>query len=655
MTEQRGRPRVFLLGLDGATFTLLRPWTEEGHLRTFARLMREGSWGPLASTIPPSTPIAWASMITGVYPGKHGIFGFVKRLRHSYELDVVTSLDRRRPAIWSLLDQAGLRSIVADVPFTYPPEPINGIMISGLGTPDVASEFVHPKPLREVILREFGPYPLDIHFRGDVLAFIEDARRLTEHRLAITRFLLREFPWDFFMLGLMATDRLQHVVWKYIDPGHFLYREEEARRYCPAILDYYRRLDEVVAELLDLAGGQTAFMIASDHGFGPMDRSLSLLRWLAQQGMIALGGRVWEYSPPDRMPDFIPRGPGTAVQQIGGPHAGGLTFLVEEPDAYAGVVFHVSNLHRDRRYEVRATIVDGTRDALLEFDDLAREGNTIIGGGRFHECPSEVSAVFQPTRPEISLFVGLTTYNDNPRGRLTVGRVVLTEREDWSRTSAYVLDTGDATEGRRIRLNVRGREPNGIVEMGEEYERHRERIATGVLALRDECGRPLVSHVHRREDLYQGPYVEDGPDLVVGFAEGVGGVGSTPELYGYSSDGPISTPSVTGNSGNHRKEGIFVACGKGIHRGKVVAPAIVDLAPTILHLLGVRVPADMDGRILEEILVPAAYQTQRAEPSPAAAPEAGETAPYAGEPPSAYTPHERQQVEDRLRRLGYME
>src|SRR3990170_4457322 len=100
MPDHSPHRRVFLLGLDGATFTLLRPWAEEGHLPTFARLMREGAWGPLASTIPPSTPIAWTSMITGVYPGKHGIFGFVKRLPRSYDLDVVTSRDRRRPAIW---------------------------------------------------------------------------------------------------------------------------------------------------------------------------------------------------------------------------------------------------------------------------------------------------------------------------------------------------------------------------------------------------------------------------------------------------------------------------------------------------------------------------------------------------------------------------
>ncbi|MDR7485187.1 MAG: alkaline phosphatase family protein [Armatimonadota bacterium] len=645
--------RVFLLGLDGATLSLLRPWAEEGHLPTLARLMADGTWGPLMSTTPASTPVAWTSMVTGVYPGKHGIFGFVKRRPGSYDLDVVTSLDRRRPAIWNLLDRVGLRSIVVDVPFTYPPEQINGIMISGLGTPDVTSEFVHPKPLREVVLREFAPYPLDIYYRGDVMAFLEEARRLTDHRLALARFLAREFPWDFFMLGLMATDRIQHVVWKYLDPGHFLYTEEDARRYRPAILGYYRRLDEVMAELVALAGPQATFVIASDHGFGPMDRSLSLLRWLAQQGMIALGGRIWEYAPPDRIPSFMPHGPGQVVQQIGGgPYADGLTFLVDEPDSYAGAVFRIANLHPDRRYEVRATIVDGTPDALLEFDDLSRTGNPILGGGYLRERPSDVSAVFQPQRSEIELFVGLTTYNRNPCGYLTLGGLALAEREDWSKTVAYVLDTGDATEGRRIRLNVRGREPNGIVERGEEYERVRDRIASGVLALRDDRGRPLVSSVYRREDLYRGPYVEEGPDLVVGFAPGVGGVGSVPELYGYLPNGPISVPSVTGNSGNHRREGIFVACGEGISRGQTITAEIVDLAPTILCLLGAPVLPDMDGRVLQEILVPGTPAIVSAAASPRL--EAG-IAPRADEPAAAYTPEDRQKVEDRLRRLGYIE
>lgn len=652
--SENARSRVFLFGLDGATFTLLRPWAKEGHLPTLARLIREGAWGPLASTIPASTPVAWNSMVTGVFPGKHGVFGFVKRRPDSYELEIVTSRDRRRPAIWNLLDAAGLRSIIVDVPFTYPPEPINGIMVSGLGTPDVTAQFVHPGPLRDVILRELGPYPLDIYHHGDILALLDDARRLTEHRLALTRFLMREHPWQFFMLGLMITDRLQHVIWKYIDPGHSRYSDEETRRYRPAILDYYRRLDEVIAEILDLLDPGVTFLMASDHGFGPMERSLSLLRWLGQTGTVALGGQCWEYAPPNRTPEYAVRGPGRVIaypgKAGGSPEAQGLSFVVEQPDAYAGVVFRLSNLDPHRRYELKTAVTDSTPGALLEFDDLTRTGHPIIGGGPVHGSACEISTVFQPQAREMDLFVGMTTYGGNPAGHVTLGSISLTEREDWSRTAAYVLDTGDATEGRRIRINVRGREPNGIVEPGEEYSRVRERIASGVLELRDDAGRPLVASVYRREDLYRGPHAEDGPDLVIVFADGVGGAWLSPDLTGYDFDGPISVQLTEGNSGNHRRDGIFIAHGRTIRPGSKVSADIVDLCPTVLHLLGVPAPADLDGRVLSEVLV-----LSGAAPADSLLIEGKADEDGAGRAPDPYTDQDRRQVEERLRRLGYIE
>ncbi|MDQ7841253.1 MAG: alkaline phosphatase family protein [bacterium] len=655
ITDGGARRRVFLFGLDGATWTLLRPWAEQGYLPALARLTREGAWGPLESTTPASTPVAWNSMVTGVYPGKHGVFGFVKRRPDSYELEIITSRDRRRPAIWNLLDAAGLRSIIVDVPFTYPPEPVNGIMVAGLGTPDVTTEFVHPRWLRDVILREFGSFPLDIYYHGDVEALVEDARRLTEHRMAVARFLLREFAWDFFMLGLMTTDRLQHVAWRFLDPGHSRYDPEEARRYGPLVLDYYRRVDEAIGELAGMMDTRTAFLMASDHGFGPMERSLSLLRWLGQAGLVALGGRCWEYTPPARPQPYVARGPGRVIERPSGAGPAGLTFEVDRPDEFAGAVFRLTGLDPHCRYELRAAVADATPGILLEFDDLARPGNPIIGGGPVHGTSGEVSTVFQPRTPDLDLFVGMTTYGGNPTGRVTLSALTLAQREDWSRTLAYVLDTGDATEGRRIRLNVRSREPNGNVEPGGDYDRVCARIADGVLALRDDDGRPLVSRVYTRDELYRGPHAHEGPDLVAVFAEGVGGAGPTPELAGYSFDGPVSVRVAKGNSGNHRPDGIFVAWGAGIGPARPADARIVDVCPTVLHLLDVPVPPDTDGRVLAEIMVAGGAgdsveaPASGGAPSPVAVPQ---QTPEGGEP---YTDDDRRKVEERLRKLGYIE
>lgn len=653
MTDRRRR--VFLLGLDGATFTLLRPWAEEGRLPTIARLMAEGAHGPLISTVPPVTPVAWTSMVTGVYPGKHGIFGFVKSRPGSYECDVVTSRDRRRPAIWNLLDRAGLRSIVVDVPFTYPPEPINGVMVAGMGTPDVASEFVHPRLLRDTILKEFGPYPLDISYRGDIPALLDDAHRLTEHRLALIRFLMREFDWHFSMLALTATDRLQHVLWACVDPRHSRYTAEESRRHRPAILGYYKKLDEMIAELLNTGLSRDAvFLIASDHGFGPMERrqKLSLHRWLQQEGLLVLGGPCWAYAPPDQSPAFIVRGSGRVTEDAegGGGRAGGLTFAVDRPDSFAGVVFQVPHLDPRRRYELRATAASATPGALLEFDDLTRDGHPIVGGGPLYEHMREVLAVFQPAASEIALFVGMTTYGGNPTGHIALRALVLSEREDWSRTKAYVMDTGDMTEGRRIRFNLRGREPNGIVSPGEEYEHLRDRVVSGLLALRDAHGEPLVSRVYRREELYAGPFADEGFDLMVMATRAARRVDPAGGGPGPPLGGLVAARPERGYTGNHDPEGIVIAYGDGILPGEVLAARIVDICPTVLHLLGVPVPDDADGRVLSEVL---AASHRAAAPAPHVGLQNADSGSQAeGEP---YTEPDRRAVEERLRKLGYLE
>ncbi len=330
--------------------------------------------------------------------------------------------------------------------------------------------------------------------------------------------------------------------------------------------------------------------------------------------------------------------------------ASGLSFVVEQTDAYAGAVFKLPNLDPHRRYELRAAVADATPGALLEFDDLSRDGHPIIGGGPVQGPGSEISTVFQPQTREVDLFVGMTTYGGNPTGFVTVSRLSLTEREDWSRTVAYVLDTGDATEGRRIRINVRGREPNGIVESGAEYERVRDWIASGVLQLRDDAGRPLIASVYRREDLYHGPYADEGPDIVVAFADGVGGIGPSPDLAGYALEGPISVPVTKGNSGNHRREGVFVAHGRAIRPGTMVEAEIVDVCPTVLHLLGVAAPADLDGRVLLEAIAPGRSAAALSGSSDAARPRVDVT-----EAPDPYTDSDRRRVEERLRKLGYME
>jgi predicted AlkP superfamily phosphohydrolase/phosphomutase len=184
-----------------------------------------------------------------------------------------------------------------------------------------------------------------------------------------------------------------------------------------------------------------------------------------------------------------------------------------------------------------------------------------------------------------------------PQALSSFGKVA--ERIDWSRTRAYC----PSAPGSGVWVNLRGREPQGIVEPGAEYERVVEEVRARLLAFREPVtGEPVVTAVHRREDAYHGPYAEGGPDLLVETArtvclvEGLGRRSLMP-----AGRGPEE------RTGNHARNGVLVLHGPEVLAGAALPLATVeDVAPTVLNLLGLSVDADMDGRVLTEALHPEA-------------------------------------------------
>lgn len=157
---------------------------------------------------------------------------------------------------------------------------------------------------------------------------------------------------------------------------------------------------------------------------------------------------------------------------------------------------------------------------------------------------------------------------------------------DWAASQAYV-----GPSPWEIWINLRGREPNGCVAPGAEYERVREQIIAALRGWRDAQGRAFVSAVHRREAVYHGKYVERAPDIALEWD-------------------PAAAPpaaSIAGNTSqfdaDHQPEGILIAVGPGIRAGNPIAGAgLADLAPTILHLLGIAPPERLDGDVLTALL-----------------------------------------------------
>jgi predicted AlkP superfamily phosphohydrolase/phosphomutase len=152
--------KTVIIGLDGATFDLITPLANAGRLPVLARLMREGSHAPLRSTILPNSFPGWSSCTTGTSEGMHGIFSpFIKKA-NDYSVRAMSGRDIMTRHVWDLLGEQQGRSIVINVPTAYPPEPLNGLMVTGMLTPSMNSDWTFPATLKQEILER-------IHSRKD--------------------------------------------------------------------------------------------------------------------------------------------------------------------------------------------------------------------------------------------------------------------------------------------------------------------------------------------------------------------------------------------------------------------------------------------------------------------------------------------------------
>ena len=158
--------RVLVIGLDGVTFDLLGPWIEAGELPNLRRLMEQGAWGRLQTTMPPISSSSWSSFLTGVNPGKHGIFDFARRVPGTYDQELTNAARRHGRSLWRILSDAGRRVGVVNVPMTFPPEPVNGFLISGMDAPQISNAYSFPAILANDLRERFGGYRVDVSARG---------------------------------------------------------------------------------------------------------------------------------------------------------------------------------------------------------------------------------------------------------------------------------------------------------------------------------------------------------------------------------------------------------------------------------------------------------------------------------------------------------
>lgn len=294
--DERGSRKVFILGLDGGSLDLVRPWTEAGHLPNIKRLMEEGVGHDLTVELPPGTVPNWPSFMTGKNAGKHGVIHWFTHTEDLSKWSVINSHSLKAKTLWEIVGSYGRESIVMNVPLTYPPRPINGMMITGLLTPPSAKIFTYPPELQKEIGSKVGHYkvyPDEIYQEGREEKFLASLMETLQIRFQTSRYLMDHHPWDLFMIVFSETDAIQHAFWKFIDPTHPSYEEGLAKKYGKGILQIYQKIDHYLGEYLCALEKGTTLIIMSDHGAGPLYQKFYTNNWLRSLGLLKLKQNGW--------------------------------------------------------------------------------------------------------------------------------------------------------------------------------------------------------------------------------------------------------------------------------------------------------------------------------------------------------------------------
>jgi len=281
--------RLVVIGLDCLTPQwALEQW--QGDLPNLTALAKRGVAGRMRSCDPPITVPAWSCMMTSQDPGQLGVYGFRNRTSYEYDaLAVSNSGAIKARTIWNLLSRNRLKSLIMGVPQTYPPKPLNGILVSGFMAPGKDVTFTFPEAIGKVLDQAAGgDYIIDVKdFRTeDKTALLAAVEEMTEARFRTFRALLKVDDFDFAMMVDMGPDRLQHGFWRYCDPTHRLY--EAGNPYEAVLHDYYVKLDGEIGRTIEAAGDGASVMVVSDHGAQAMDGAICINEWLQQQGYLKL-------------------------------------------------------------------------------------------------------------------------------------------------------------------------------------------------------------------------------------------------------------------------------------------------------------------------------------------------------------------------------
>jgi predicted AlkP superfamily phosphohydrolase/phosphomutase len=530
---------TLLVGLDAACRPVLDRLSGTAELPAIDRLLTEGATGRLRSQIPPWTASAWPSLYTGTNPGKHGVFSFLDFA--GYDWNVVDATHVRQPALWELLSGEGLSSVVVNVPATHPPREFDGALIPGYVAPEDPA--CHPEGLLDEVREAIGEYRVYPHHTGGRAA--SEAEKVAEYRATVRmrgdafRYLAERFDPEFGFVQFQSTDTVFHE--------------------CPDSLDaaraVYEAVDEQVGAILDACEPGTV-VFASDHGIGEYGgyefRANAFLRdagFVRTKRGGAGGMPSWDTIRDDRF--------------LNGNGSDGRT---DEGHGDGGDGDGRSEAARPRT--VRSGAFDSERALQRAMALAARAGAT----------SQRLESVLE--RLGLAEFV----VRHVPKGMIRAG----TERVDFPASQAFARSRIECG----VRLNVVGREPNGVVSP-ESYDAVREELIELFSTVETPDGTPVFEDVAPREAYFHGPEAERAVDIV-----------TVPTDFDQflstqlreSAFGPPTEPW------NHKREGVVAVAGAGIDAEASLAGAhLFDVAPTVLATVGLGRGTHMDGDVLAPV------------------------------------------------------
>jgi predicted AlkP superfamily phosphohydrolase/phosphomutase len=508
--------RLCVLALDMGDGDLIRRWSAQGHLANFAKLISSGTWVKLESTAQVLHTSTWPTFATGVLPGKHGVY-FPYQPKPGHQLAQHVQPDQYgAPTFWHLADKQGCRSVIYDVPETFPEAGFSGQAVfdwgtwAWYGTPDA-----QPAALLKEVRSRFGRYPLGFEAKRlgarmpDIETLDQGLHRSVEYKRSTAQWLLQGQAWDLAVIGFCEGHPAGHYLWP-ANAGAAGLGNGEMKRF----LDFYVALDRAVGALVDSLPADTALFVVSGDGVRP-------------------NRCAWYLLP-------------AVLERLGYtcPFVGGANGRSAQPSLIGRVKGMVS---AETRRRIANLLPWWLRDQLG-----AREQAANI---------------------------------------------------DWSKTRAFTLPTD--LEG-CVRINVKGREPHGIVEPGLEYRQLCEEIRARLAELTNPVNNaPAVRRVWIRNEVFPGERQEQLPDLVVTWNdEAPFSSLASPRV------GRIEGESADPRPGTHSPHGFLLATGAGIPVRLEAAGHLVDVAPTIMTLLGLTPSPDMDGRALR-VLTDAANGQER--------------------------------------------